>query len=246
MSAAPRLASAPLSTRRRRSVVAFCNKRGTCEQWIKEGKRAIRWTRLSCRRSLAANAVRLQLDASPTISATSCARSHARADQRLVADQLKERNSIKIGAKVVGHGRYVAFQVAEVATPRKPVSRYPADDWGIAAAARYIDWVMRSVVKRSTKNHGRRASCDRKFGIPRQPTASQVAPNASTGHGGVSTTFQSCQSLTMCASLSRDKAVIRRMPNKMRVLLIVLPTMIWSRRDRASIQDQALQQHYNQ
>jgi hypothetical protein len=31
------------------NVVAFYNKRGTCEQWIKEGKGAIRWTRLSCR-----------------------------------------------------------------------------------------------------------------------------------------------------------------------------------------------------
>jgi hypothetical protein len=39
-------------------VVAFYNKRGTCEQWIKEGKGAIRWTRLSCR-TFAANAVRL-------------------------------------------------------------------------------------------------------------------------------------------------------------------------------------------
>lgn len=36
--------------------------RGTCEQWIKEGKAAIRWTRLSCR-SFAANAVHLQLHA---------------------------------------------------------------------------------------------------------------------------------------------------------------------------------------
>jgi Transposase DDE domain group 1 len=41
-------------------VVAFYNKRGTCEQWIKEGKTAIKWTRLSCC-SFAANAVRLQL-----------------------------------------------------------------------------------------------------------------------------------------------------------------------------------------
>ena len=30
-------------------VVAFYNQRGTAEQWIKEGKNAIRWTRLSCR-----------------------------------------------------------------------------------------------------------------------------------------------------------------------------------------------------
>jgi hypothetical protein len=43
-------------------VVTFYNKRGTCEQWIKEGKGAIKWTRLSCR-SLGANAVRLQLHA---------------------------------------------------------------------------------------------------------------------------------------------------------------------------------------
>ena len=35
------------------NVIAFYNKRGTCEQWIKEGKGAIRWTRLS-RRSFAA------------------------------------------------------------------------------------------------------------------------------------------------------------------------------------------------
>ena len=42
------------------NVVAFYNKCGTCEQWIKEGKGAIKWTRLSCR-SFAANAVRLQL-----------------------------------------------------------------------------------------------------------------------------------------------------------------------------------------
>jgi hypothetical protein len=43
-------------------LVAFYNKRGTCEQWIKEGKGAIKWTRLSCC-SFAANAVRLQLHA---------------------------------------------------------------------------------------------------------------------------------------------------------------------------------------
>jgi hypothetical protein len=54
-------------------VVAFYNKRGTCGQWIKEGKGAIKWTRLSCR-TFAANAVRLQPMRSPTISATSCAR----------------------------------------------------------------------------------------------------------------------------------------------------------------------------
>ena len=43
-------------------IVAFYNKRGTAEQRIREGKGAINWTRLSCRR-FAANAVRLQLHA---------------------------------------------------------------------------------------------------------------------------------------------------------------------------------------
>jgi hypothetical protein len=44
------------------NVVVFYNKRGTCEQSIKEGKSAIKWTRLSCR-SFASNAVCLQLHA---------------------------------------------------------------------------------------------------------------------------------------------------------------------------------------
>ena len=43
-----------------RSLVQFYNKRGTAEQWIKEGKQATNWTRLSCHR-FRANEVRLQL-----------------------------------------------------------------------------------------------------------------------------------------------------------------------------------------
>ena len=43
-------------------VVAFYNQRGTAGQWIKEGKNAIKWTRLSCRK-FDHNAVRLQLHA---------------------------------------------------------------------------------------------------------------------------------------------------------------------------------------
>jgi hypothetical protein len=54
-------------------VIAFYNKRGTCEQWIKEGKGAIKWTRLSCR-TFAANAVRLQLHALAYNLEISCAR----------------------------------------------------------------------------------------------------------------------------------------------------------------------------
>jgi hypothetical protein len=44
------------------SVIGFYNQRGTAEQWIKEGKNAMKWTWLSCC-TFAANAVRLQLRA---------------------------------------------------------------------------------------------------------------------------------------------------------------------------------------
>ena len=44
----------------RSGSVKFYNGRGTAEQWIKEGKKALRWTRLSCR-AFRDNAVRLQL-----------------------------------------------------------------------------------------------------------------------------------------------------------------------------------------
>ena len=43
-----------------RAVVRFYNKRGTAEQWIKEGKQAVKMTRLSCRR-FRSNEVRLWL-----------------------------------------------------------------------------------------------------------------------------------------------------------------------------------------
>ncbi len=43
-------------------VTKFYNRRGAAEQWIKEGKHAINWTRLSCH-SFRNNAVSLQLHA---------------------------------------------------------------------------------------------------------------------------------------------------------------------------------------
>jgi hypothetical protein len=43
-------------------IVALYNQRGTAEQWIKEGKNVIKWTRLSCRK-FRNNKVRLQLHA---------------------------------------------------------------------------------------------------------------------------------------------------------------------------------------
>jgi len=45
---------------RPKSIVRFYNGRGTCEQWIKEGKRAPDWTRPSCH-EFKNNVVRLAL-----------------------------------------------------------------------------------------------------------------------------------------------------------------------------------------
>jgi hypothetical protein len=98
-------------------VVAFYNQRGTAEQWIREGKNAVRWTRLSCR-SMQANAVRLQLHA--------LAYNMANFFRTLVLPDEVERWSlstlrekvVKIGAKVVTHARYTVFHMAEVAVPR--------------------------------------------------------------------------------------------------------------------------------
>src|SRR5262249_56317766 len=45
---------------RAKKVVRFDNGRGTAEQWIKEGRNAVTWTKLSCRR-FQDNAARLQL-----------------------------------------------------------------------------------------------------------------------------------------------------------------------------------------
>jgi hypothetical protein len=103
--------------RRAENVVAFYNKRGTCEQFIKEGKGAINWTRLSCR-SFAANAVRLQLHAL-AYNLGNFLRTLATPEpiKDWTLTTLKEK-LIKIGAKVVAHARYVAFQMAEVAIPR--------------------------------------------------------------------------------------------------------------------------------
>jgi len=99
-------------------VVAFYNQRGTAEQWIKEGKGAIKWTRLSCR-SFAANAVRLQLHAlAYNLGNFMRTLAMPKAAAQWSLTSLREK-LIKIGAKVVSHGRYVTFQLAEVAVPRQ-------------------------------------------------------------------------------------------------------------------------------
>ena len=98
-------------------VTKFYNGRGTAEQWIKEGKNAINWTRLSCH-SFRNNEVRLQLHAL-AYNLGNFMRTLALPDavEQWSLTTLREK-LIKIGAKIVRHGRYVTFQLAEVAVPR--------------------------------------------------------------------------------------------------------------------------------
>ena len=98
-------------------IVAFYNQRGTAEQHIKEGKNAIVWTRLSCRK-FQNNAVRLQLHAL-AYNLGNFMRTLAlpEAVKHWSLTSLREK-LVKIGARIVTHGRYVTFQMAEVAVPR--------------------------------------------------------------------------------------------------------------------------------
>jgi DDE family transposase len=99
-------------------VIAFYNQRGTAEQWIKEGKGAIKWTRLSCH-TFAANAVRLQLHVlAYNLGNFMRTLAMPKAAEPWSLTSLREK-LIKFGAKVVSHGRYVTFQMAEVAVSRQ-------------------------------------------------------------------------------------------------------------------------------
>lgn len=101
-----------------KKVVRFYNKRGTAEQWIKEGKNAIRWTRLSCQ-DFRDNEVRLQLFALAYNLGNFLRRlALPKPIKHWSLTTLREK-LIKIGAKVVEHARYITFQLAEVALGRE-------------------------------------------------------------------------------------------------------------------------------
>lgn len=105
-------------TRSAKKVVRFYNHRGTAEQWIKEGKNAVRWTRLSCH-DFMDNRVRLFLFIL-AYNLGNFLRQMVlpRSVRHWTLTTLKEK-LIKIGAKVVKHSRKVVFQMAEVAVPRQ-------------------------------------------------------------------------------------------------------------------------------
>jgi hypothetical protein len=95
-----------------RGVVRFYNKRGTAEQWIKEGKQAVKMTRLSCHR-FRSNEVRLWLSV--------IAYNLGNLWRRLVLPRridgwsltsLQQR-LVKTGGRLVKHARYYWLMLAE-------------------------------------------------------------------------------------------------------------------------------------
>ena len=101
-----------------KGVVHFYNGRGTAEQWIKEGKYALNWTRLSCKRFIS-NQVRLWLfvlayNLGNFLRRLALPRRIKHWSLRSLLTKL-----IKIGAKIVRHSRYVTFQMAEVTVNKK-------------------------------------------------------------------------------------------------------------------------------
>jgi hypothetical protein len=95
-----------------RGVVRFYNKRGTAEQWIKEGKQAVKMTRLSCHR-FRSNEVRLWLSV--------IAYNLGNLWRRLVLPRridgwsltsLQQR-LVKTGGRMVKHARYYWLMLAE-------------------------------------------------------------------------------------------------------------------------------------
>jgi len=95
-----------------RAVVRFYNKRGTAQQWIKEGKQAVKMTRLSCHR-FRSNEVRLWLSV--------IAYNLGNLWRRLVLPQRIENWSltslqqrlVKTGGRLVKHARYYWLLLAE-------------------------------------------------------------------------------------------------------------------------------------
>ena len=99
-------------------VVRFYNGRGTAEQWIKEGKYALNWTRLSCHRFVA-NRVRLSLfilayNLGNFLRRLCLPKAVKHWSLRSVQVKL-----IKMGGRLVRHSRRLIFQLSEVSLPRR-------------------------------------------------------------------------------------------------------------------------------
>jgi hypothetical protein len=101
---------------RAEKVVHLYNKRGNCEQWIKEGKYALAWTRLSCSRFVS-NQVRLALFVLAYNLGNFLRRFALPSDVSHWSLRSVQLKLIKIGARIINHARRTVFQMAEVAVP---------------------------------------------------------------------------------------------------------------------------------
>ena len=104
--------------KRAKNVVKFYNGRGTAEQWIKEGKNAVKWTKLSCR-TFKDNQTRLQLFALAYNLGNFLRRLALPRDVKDWSLTTLREKLVKIGAKVARHSRYITFQLAEVAVSQR-------------------------------------------------------------------------------------------------------------------------------
>jgi hypothetical protein len=94
-----------------RAIVHFYNQRGTAEQWIKEGKEATHWTRLSCHR-FRANEVRLLLGVIAYNLGNFLRRLVLPAAIQSWSLTSLQRRLFKTG-RLIRHARYSVLQVAE-------------------------------------------------------------------------------------------------------------------------------------
>lgn len=114
-------------------VIKFYNGRGTAEQWIKEGRQALNWTRVSCRR-FRDNQVRLQLFALAYNLGNFLRQLELPRPVRTWTLTTPREKLIKIGAKVVRHAKAVTFQLAEVVVPRALFAAIPGRTGRLRAA----------------------------------------------------------------------------------------------------------------
>ena len=99
-------------------MIHFYNGHGAAEQWIKEGKYALNWTRLSGHRFIA-NAVRLQLFVLAYNLGNFLRRSALPKEIRGWSLRSVQVKLIKTGARMVRHARRIILQMAEVAVSRE-------------------------------------------------------------------------------------------------------------------------------
>ena len=103
-------------------VTHFYNGRGTAEQWIKEGKYALNWTRLSCHRFVA-NQVRLWLFVLAYNLGNFMRRLTLPESVKHWSLRSVQTKLIKMGGRLVRHARRLVFQLAEVAVSREVFRR---------------------------------------------------------------------------------------------------------------------------